>query len=132
MKQGRVFIPRNIFPPGQKTIHYVVILSNDFILKRMAASQQGGFVVVGIIRSAVNQSGNRVKLVPGHSFPLGSAELSSLSHESIIETHQLFSLHSSEFHSSRSKHIGDLPKEILHSVLEGAQRLLGPVCNPSM
>jgi hypothetical protein len=125
MKQGRVFRPPSaILPPRQAKTHFVVVISNNSSLTRVKTSANGGFVVVAIIRSAKNEAGNPVKMVLGHSFPLTPTDLPKLSHDSIIETHQLFHIRSSELTPANT--LGDLPDSILQQALLGAQRLVGP------
>jgi hypothetical protein len=123
MKQGRIYIPKTILPPGQVTKHFIVVLTSDLILKRLAASQNS-FAVVAIIRSAVNQSGRPVPLVPMHSVPISPSDVPNLTHDSIIETHQLFHMPIAELNPARNPILGDLPKPILAQVLSGARALL--------
>lgn len=122
MKQGRVYLPQAIIPPGQQTTHFVVVLTNNGILNRIQLS--GGFVVTALIRSAVSSRGTRVNLLPIHSIPVTRAELPFLSHDSIIETHQLFHLPLQELTGTNGRQLGDLPAQILAATLVGARRLL--------
>jgi len=122
LKQGRVYLPRAIIPPRQQTTHFVVVLTSNGILNRL--QQSGGFVVTALIRSATSSRGNRVNLIPIHSIPVTVAQLGFLSHDSIIETHQLFHLPLQELTGSNGRLLGDLPDQILAEVLAGARRLL--------
>lgn len=123
MKQGRVYIPKTILPPGQATKHFIVVITNDLILRKLAANQNS-FAVVAIIRSAINQSGRAVPLIPMHSVPVSPKDLSGLSHDSIVETHQLFHMPLVELNPARNPVLGDLSKPILEQVLSGARALL--------
>lgn len=117
--RGEVYIPRAALPPGQATTHRCVILSNNFLI-----GQHGGrnlFVNVALIRSAVSQSGRPVSLVPGHSFRVTPKDLPFLSHESIIETHQIFAVPIQDFLGRAAQ--GNFPPVLLQKVLEGARRL---------
>jgi PemK-like, MazF-like toxin of type II toxin-antitoxin system len=122
LKQGRVYLPKAVIPPGQQSNHFVVVLTNNGILNRL--QQSGGFILVALIRNAISNRGNQVKLIPIHSVPVTRADLSFLSHDSIIETHQLFHLPLQELTGTRGKALGDLPDQILATVLVGAKKLL--------
>ena len=117
--RGEVYFPKTTLPPGQATTHRCVILSSNFLL-----GQHGGrnlFVNVALIRSAVSRTGRPVFLIPGHSFPVTRTELSFLSQDSIIETHQIFAVPIQEFSSQTP--VGRLPPVLLQKVLEGVRRL---------
>src|SRR5687768_8888619 len=87
--RGEVLFPQVKLPPGQEVPHRCVILSpNGFI----SSQWNGYFVSVAILRSAFSRKGSQVRLVPGHSIWVSASELPFLTNDSIIETHQLFSL----------------------------------------
>lgn len=117
--RGQVFWPTALLPPGQSTKHQCVVLSNSKI--NSLAGKSGVFLVVAIIRSATNQSGAPVRLVMGHSIPIPAGALPSITHDSILETHQLFALNSKTF--GRNDLIGALPQALLEQALEGARRV---------
>ena len=117
--RGQVFWPKALLPPGQSTKHQCVVLSNSKI--NSLAGKSGVYLMVAIIRSATNQSGNPVRLVMGHSIPIPAGTLPSIIHDSILETHQLFALNSTTF--DRRDLIGALPPALLAQALEGARRV---------
>lgn len=66
--------------------------------------------------------GNRpVRRVIGHSILLPANTIQSLPHDSLIETHQLFSIPLKEFQGIGPD--GTLPSDLLEEVLEGARLL---------
>lgn len=128
MKQGRVYFPPVTLPPGQETNHRIVVLTNNQIINRISQNQ---FLLCAIIRSSVNQSGKPVIQVPGHTIPVNPSDFTSsqegavISHESLIETHQLFHIQKQAFSSPSVRSLGDLSQGKLQEVLSGAKRLVG-------
>lgn len=116
--RGEVYFPDTKLPPGQDIAHRCVVLSPNALL-----ATQGNriFVNVAIIRSAVAQNGRRVNLVPGHSILVTPRELPCLTHDSFIETHQIFAIALAQF--SQKRPVGRLPPKVLDQVLDGARRL---------
>jgi hypothetical protein len=117
--QGEVYFPSNVLPPHQAKKHRVVILTNSTLL----ALHSNLFIVVAIIRSAVTDSGKNVSLIPLHSIPITPEKIGPIiSHNSVIETHQLFALPRTSFEKDKS--LGRLPNDVLTQVLRGAQRTI--------
>lgn len=125
MKQGRVYFPPITLPPGQETNHRIVVLSNNQVINRSSYNQ---FLVCAIIRNAVNQSGGRVSLVPGHTIPVSTNDFAGsgnvISHDSLIETHQLFHVSKQDLSNPSVRHLGDLNPDKLVEVLNGAKKLV--------
>lgn len=130
MKQGRVYFPQTILPPGSSTNHRIIVLSNDSVIangQRMSSF----FLTCAIIRSATDQSGRPVRPIPGHSIPVDVADFHSLiagnsviQHPSIIETHQLFHISMALLTNPLNRALGDLNTTKLQAVLAGARKLL--------
>jgi len=116
--RGEVYFPSGVLPPHQSMPHRCVVLSSNSVI-----AQQGRnlFVNVALIRSAVQQSGKPVPLIPGHSFPVRQVDLPFLTNDSIIETHQIFAVAIQEFQGRNAE--GRLQPPLLQRVLEGARRL---------
>lgn len=119
--RGQVFWPPKgmKLPPKQATQHRVVILSNSAI--STLGGGQGVHLMVAIIRSAMNQQGRPVRQIPLHSIPLSPGDAPFLQHESIIETHQLFAVHSHDFKCERA--LGVVPAHVMGQVLAGARKI---------
>ena len=127
MKQGRVYFPQGILPPGQLTSHRIIVLSGNLVIARL---RPGSFLACAIIRSALNQAGRSVAMVPGHSIPVDADDFTSMQingqviqHDSIIETHQLFHISIADFSTPRVRALGDLNSAKLSDVLAGARKL---------
>jgi hypothetical protein len=123
--RGQVYFSgKTVLPPGQMTPHRFVIVSHSAIL---ATSGNRVFANVALIRSAKRADGSPVRLMPGHSIPVTPKEVSSLQHDSIIETHQLFAVPLDLFQGSGARiglaPIDTLPGPLLSRVLEGCRRL---------
>jgi len=115
--RGCIYYPSKIFPPNQGQSHRVVVVSNTTPLSIHGAQ----FALVAIIRSAMSRAGARVRLVPGHSVPIPAGTVpSALPDDSIVETHQLFSIHQADLGQS----LGNLPHNLLDDVVKGARLLL--------
>lgn len=130
MKQGRVYFPPIVLPPRSTTNHRIIVLSNDTLITR-CQRMRSFFLLCAIIRSAINQNGNPVIPIPGHSIPVSSADFTSLvagaqviQNSSIIETHQLFHVPMSALTNPANRPIGDLEPTKLEAVLAGARRVL--------
>lgn len=124
MRQGRVYFPPITLPPGQETDHRIVVLSNNQVINRSANNQ---FLVCAIIRSAINQSGRPVGRVPGHTIPVSQIDFVGtgvISHDSLIETHQLFHVSKQDLSGPSVRYLGDLNTDKLREVLDGAKKLL--------
>ena len=125
MKQGRVYFPPIKLPPGQETDHRIVVLSNNQVINRTSPNQ---FLLCAIIRSAVNQSGRPVSRVPGHTIPVSQSDFVGsgvvISHDSLIETHQLFHVSKQDLSNSSVRYLGDLSPDKLREVLAGAKKLV--------
>jgi len=127
VKQGRVYFPPVTLPPGQSTDHRIIILSSDLVINRISSNQ---FLVCAIIRSAVNQEGRKVGMVPGHTIPVfpsdfkSSTGMSVILHDSLVETHQLFHIAKQDLSRPLVRALGDLNPNKLQAVLSGAKMLL--------
>lgn len=112
--RGDVYWPKTALPPKSSTTHRVVVLSSNTIL----ANTQHAFLLVAIIRTSTRS----VHRVFGHSITITQGTVTFLPSESIVETHQIFSLPRSEF--EQSGHKGRLPQTIMDQVMDGARKLL--------
>lgn len=130
MKQGRVYYPQTILPPGSITNHRIIVLSNDSVIAH-GQRMRSFFLVCAIIRSAINQSGQQVRPLPGHSIPVDPSDFNPLmvddsviQHSSIVETHQLFHVSMAQLNNPKNRAMGDLDPMKLQAVLAGARKLL--------
>lgn len=130
MKQGRVYFPQTILPPGSSTNHRILILSNDSVIAH-CQRMPSFFLVCAIIRSAINQSGQPVRPIPGHSIPVDPNDFNPLvagnsviQHSSIVETHQLFHVSMAQLTNPLNRALGDIDTMKLQAVLAGARKLL--------
>ena len=112
--RGEVYWPKTALPPRSEKTHRVVILSSNTLI----ANVNHGSLLVAIIRTATSS----VHRVFGHSVTIPNGTTPFLVAESIVETHQIFSLHRSEFDARGLK--GRLAPDIMDQVMDGARKLL--------
>lgn len=116
--RGEVYYPDKNLPPGQDIKHACVILSPNNLIGQFGRNL---FVNVALIRSAFDQRGRPTRPVPGHSILITPQDLSSLTNDSYVETHQLFAVPLQQFQYKQP--VGRLSQTALDLVLEGARRL---------
>lgn len=115
--RGEVYFPTGALPPSSPVKHRIILLSSNSV-----ASSSGSSVhlSVAIIISAINVRG-AVRRYPLHSILVGPGDLSCLAVDSIVETHQLFSIPYGEV--AKLKILGRLTGSKLEEVLAGARKL---------
>jgi hypothetical protein len=117
--RGEVYFPKNTFPPGSADAHRIIVLSSNNVLSNSGNALHVSFA---IIRSAKNKKGEPVRAIPLHSVPVGPADLPQcLTNDSLVETHQLFSIPLGELNQLRP--LDRLAGTKLAEVLKGARQL---------
>jgi hypothetical protein len=113
--RGQIYSPKRNYPPNSPQWHRLVILSPTTL---MSSGGNNLFVMAAVIRSRHA----KVNMVMGHSIPIPANVVPCLPLDSVVETHQLFSLLITDL-TAIGHPDGILPPPYLQSVLEGARRL---------